>query len=124
MLRGVLPVPSSTTLRPMIWSSFLASSRSYLTMGVQVNEPTTLVLPLSMMGMRTRRGACVSHLLWPTWKVLVLICVGDPSLAAGSIVKTRDAVNLSLACVDATILPPAQAMSVTLVMAALGAARA
>src|SRR5262249_46639158 len=123
MLRGVLPVPSSTTLRPVIWSSSLASSRSYLTTGVQVNEPTTLVLPLSSNGIRTRRGAWVSHLLWPTWKVLVLICVGDPSLAAGLIVKTRDAVNLSVACVATTILLPAQAMSVTLVMVTLGAAR-
>ena len=39
------------------------------------------------------------------------------------IVKTRDPANLSLACVAATILPPAQAMSVTLVVAAFGVAR-
>ena len=28
---------------------------------------TTLVLPLSIMGIRARRGADVSHLPWPTW---------------------------------------------------------
>src|SRR5438128_31202 len=123
MLRGVLPVPSSTTLLPTTWSSFLASSRAYFTIGVQVNEPTTLALPFSSQGISTRSGACVSHLLWPVWKVLVLICRGAPSWAAGLIVKTREAVNLSVACVDATILPPAQAISVTLVMDTLGAAR-
>src|SRR4051812_26251363 len=122
MLRGVLPWPSSRTLRPVTWSSSLASSRSYFTIGVQVNDPTTLLLPFSSYGMRTRRGACVSHLLWPVWNVLVLIWVGAPPLAAGLMVKTRDAVNLSVACVAATILPPAQAMSVTLVMVTLGAA--
>ena len=52
----------------------------------------------------------------------VLIWVAAP-LETGLIVKTREAVNLSVACVAATILPPAQAMSVTLVMVTLGASR-
>src|SRR5262249_40317235 len=42
---------------------------------------TTLFLPPSEYGISTRRGALVSHLLWPTWKVLVLIWRGEPSLA-------------------------------------------
>ena len=39
-------------------------------------------------------------------------------------VKTREAANLSLAWVATTILPPAEAMSVTFVMLAFGAASA